>query len=74
LDTIKTSDSTPGASGNYRENTSDFVKSGAGEGEISGAQCVVTGSIQGNRSASLTLPSKPSGNLGSGLSATVEER
>jgi hypothetical protein len=55
LDTIKTSDSTPGASGNYRENTSDFVKSGAGEGEISGAQCVVTGSIQGSRGASLTL-------------------
>ena len=55
LDTIKTTDSTPGSSGNYRENTSDSVKSGAGEGQSGGAQCVVNGSIRGNGSAVLKL-------------------
>ena len=55
LDTIKTTDSTPGSGGNYHEITSDSVKNGAGEGQSGGAQCVVTGSIHGNRGANPTL-------------------
>ena len=55
LDTVKTTDSTPGSAGNYRESTSDSFKNGAGEGQSGGAQCVVTGSIRGNRSANQTL-------------------
>ena len=55
LDTIKTTDSTPGAGGIYHETSSDSVQNAAGEGQSDGTQFVATGSIQGNRSANLTL-------------------
>jgi hypothetical protein len=53
LDTLKTSDSVPGSGGGYHENTSDFVKSGAGSGQFGGVPIVVTGLIQGGRSVNL---------------------
>jgi len=55
LDTIKTQDSKPGNNGNYNEKTSDSVKATAGEGQSGGTPFVITGSISGNRNASLTI-------------------
>ena len=55
VDVIETTDSTPGGSGNYHENTVDNVKNGAGEGQSNGTQFIVTGSIQGSRSVNLNI-------------------
>ncbi len=55
LDTIKTQDSQPGNNGNYNEKASDQVKNAAGEGQSGGTPFVLTGSVNGNRNASLTL-------------------
>ena len=56
LDTLKTSDTIPGSGGSYHENTSDFVKSGAGAGQSGVTPFVVTGTIQGSRSVNITTP------------------
>lgn len=53
VDTVKTTDSVPGQAGNYHESTTDAVKTSAGEGQSNGTQFMVTGSIQGSRSANL---------------------
>lgn len=55
LDTIKTQDSTPGNNGFYNENTSDSVKSAAGEGQSGGTPFVVTGSLNGSRNVKLNV-------------------
>ena len=41
---------------NYQKITSDNVKNAGGEGQTDGTPFVVTGSIDGNSSATLTLP------------------
>ena len=55
VDTLKIKDKTL-AGKNYQEITSDNVKNAAGEGQVGGTPFVVTGNLDGNRSATLTLP------------------
>lgn len=57
IDQISTNDSQPGQGGNYNEYTKDEIKNAAGEGQTGGDRFTITGKINGNRSAKLTLPS-----------------
>lgn len=54
IDTIKTSDTKP-VSQIYHETASDTVNNASGEGQSSGTAFVITGSLQGSRTAKLSL-------------------
>jgi hypothetical protein len=55
VDTLKIKDRTLTGK-NYQEITSDNVKNAGGEGQSAGTPFVVTGSIDGSRNVTLTLP------------------